>query len=61
MSPRIITSEPAYRAPLSQSDRIRMGRVQPATLPVSRWEARAVYAVVALTTVAIAVTAAVMS
>lgn len=61
MSPRIQTSEPAYHAPVSQWQRERArGRLQPMeTLPVSRWEARATYAVVVLSTVAVTIIAAV--
>lgn len=61
MQPRIYTSEGAYHAPVSQWQRERArGRLQPMeTLPVGRWEARATYAVVALSTVAVTIVAAV--
>lgn len=55
MTPRIHTSEPAHRAPTTAWQRERAGRVRPATLPVSRWEARALYAVVALAAAVVAV------
>lgn len=55
MQPRFYSSEPAYRAPTTAWQREREGRVRPATLPVSRWEARALYAVVALAAAVVAV------
>lgn len=56
MSPRIQTSEPAYRGHMSQWQRDRAGRVEPmAILPVSHREARWTCAVVVLATVAVAV------
>lgn len=62
----IRTSEPAYRAPLSQSQRDRMGRVQPmqrlwywpleshGEKLVSKWEGRLTMAIVALVPVVVA-------
>lgn len=61
MSPRIQTSEPAFHAPVSQWQRERArGRLQPMeTLPVSHREARWTCAIVALSTVAVTIVAAV--
>jgi hypothetical protein len=53
MTARIQTSEPAFRAPMSQWQRDRTGRVEPmAVLHVSSWEERAVYALAPLATIA---------
>lgn len=54
MTPRIHTSEPAHRTATTAWQRERAGRVQPATLPIRRWEARATYAVVGLATITVA-------
>jgi hypothetical protein len=59
MTPRIIRSEPdqAFRQPPTAWQRDRMGRLQPQreTLPISRWEERATYAVVLFAVVLIVV------
>lgn len=61
MTPRIHTSERAQRTPTTAWQRERAGRVRPATLPVSRWEARATYVVVGLATITVAFIWAVQS
>jgi negative regulator of sigma E activity len=59
MTPRIYTSEPAHKTPISQWQRDRAtGRIQPmkgATLHVGRWEARVLYAVVGIAAAVVAV------